>query len=181
MSGKTRSGGGQSVIIVFRIYVMPSVVFWVHLRTLAINMSVSCVVFESYTVGMIYKDVQTIDSNQVFGTETGASQGYSPTQAGAMSYAQALRVHQIRERGKQMDEKYLTEVGCTTKLLECYFHYICKSRPLPSKKKIELIFTLLQFQIEQGVLRLGELAKDVNQEMKTQHRMLDDLENKLDT
>ncbi len=98
----------------FSFYVMCAVVCWLHLRlplTSAFHF-----LFQSYVLGMFYKDVQTINSSQLAGEETGASynsQSYSPkppTQAGAMSDRQALRVHQIRERGKQMDEKYLTEV-----------------------------------------------------------------------
>ncbi len=81
---------------------------------------------QSHVLATFYKDVEPI-SNQ-FAEENEAKQFNSnsyphkqPAQAGAMTDRQALRVHQIRERGKRMDQKYLTEVVPTT-LLGCYFH-----------------------------------------------------------
>ncbi len=75
---------------------------------------------------LYYKDVQTIDGQKDVVKDNGSMQHqYSPNsmaQAGAMTDRQALRVHQIRERGKQMDHKYLTEVA---EQRHCHIYNTC--------------------------------------------------------
>lgn len=64
--------------------------------------------------------------------------------AGKLTQEQQFRIQQIRDRKKEMEDKYLTVV-------------------------------------EEHVERLGEMAKNINEELHVQDRMVDDLGNRVDT
>ncbi|CAM9099806.1 unnamed protein product [Discosporangium mesarthrocarpum] len=74
----------------------------------------------------------------------GASTGQDAPPPGKLTQEQHFRVQQIRERKKEMEDKYLTVV-------------------------------------EEHVERLGQVAKNIHEELRVQDRMVDDLGDRIDT